>query len=70
MVVTPDNKVEVRPVTVGSAEGDKWIVTSGLKSGERVILEGLQKVQPGMSVNPVPFAAETNAMDAVSSETN
>ena len=62
MVVTPDNKVEVRPVTVGSAEGDKWIVTSGLKSGERVILEGLQKVQPGMTVQPVPFdSGSTNA---------
>ena len=62
MVVTPDNKVEVRPVTVGSAEGDKWIVTSGLKSGERVILEGLQKVQPGMAVKPVPFdSGSTNA---------
>jgi membrane fusion protein (multidrug efflux system) len=70
MVVTPDNKVEVRPVTVGSAVGDKWIVTGGLKSGDRVILEGLQKVQPGMPVSPVPFAARTNAVDAASGATN
>ena len=70
MVVTPDNKVEVRPVTVGSAVGDKWIVTGGLKSGDRVILEGLQKVQPGMPVSPVPFAAGTNAVDAASGATN
>jgi membrane fusion protein, multidrug efflux system len=60
MVVTPDNKVEIRPVTISSAEGNDWIVTSGLKAGERVILEGLQKVQPGMIVKPVPFDS-TNA---------
>jgi membrane fusion protein (multidrug efflux system) len=59
-VVTPDNKVEIRPVTVSSAEGNQWIITSGLKAGERVILEGLQKVQPGMVVKPVPFDS-TNA---------
>jgi membrane fusion protein, multidrug efflux system len=60
MVVTPDNKVEIRPVTVSSAEDNKWIVTGGLKAGDRVILEGLQKIQPGMTVKPVPFGS-TNA---------
>ncbi|HEY5233737.1 MAG TPA: efflux RND transporter periplasmic adaptor subunit [Verrucomicrobiae bacterium] len=60
MVVTPDNKVAVRPVVVSSAEGNKWIVTGGLKAGERVILSGLQNVQPGMTVIPVPFDS-TNA---------
>jgi membrane fusion protein (multidrug efflux system) len=70
MAVTPDNKVEIRPVTVGPAVGNKWIVTSGLKSGDRVILEGLQKVQPGMPVQPVPFDAGTNAVDGASSATN
>jgi membrane fusion protein (multidrug efflux system) len=60
MAVTPDNKVEIRPVTVSSAEGNDWIITSGLKAGDRVILEGLQKVQPGMVVSPVPFDS-TNA---------
>ena len=59
-VVTPDNKVEILPVTVSSAEGNNWIVTGGLKAGERVILSGLQKVQPGMTVKPVPFDS-TNA---------
>jgi membrane fusion protein (multidrug efflux system) len=59
--VTPDNKVEVRPVKADTAVGDKWIVSSGLKAGERVIVDGLQKVQPGMTVNPVPFDASTNA---------
>jgi membrane fusion protein, multidrug efflux system len=60
MVVTPDNKVESRPITVSSAEGNDWIVTSGLKAGEHVILSGFQKVQPGMTVKPVPFDS-TNA---------
>jgi membrane fusion protein (multidrug efflux system) len=60
MAVTPDNKVEIRPVTVSSAEGSEWIVTGGLKAGDRVILEGLQKIQPGMVVQPVPFDS-TNA---------
>jgi membrane fusion protein (multidrug efflux system) len=59
-VVTADNKVEIRPITVSSAEGNNWIVTGGLKAGDRVILEGLQKIQPGMVVKPVPFDA-TNA---------
>lgn len=58
--LTPDNKVEILPVTVSSAEGNQWIITSGLKAGDRVILEGLQKVQPGMVVKPVPFDS-TNA---------
>jgi membrane fusion protein (multidrug efflux system) len=68
MVVTPDNKVEVRPVTVSSAAGDKWIITDGLKTGERVILEGFQQVQPGMAVKPVPFESATNAPAADGSE--
>jgi membrane fusion protein (multidrug efflux system) len=61
-VVKPDNKVEVRPIKANTTLGnDKWVVTDGLKTGERVIAEGLQKVQPGMTVNPVPFDASTNA---------
>jgi membrane fusion protein (multidrug efflux system) len=61
LVVTPDNKVEVRSIKADTAAGDKWIVTSGLSTGERVIVEGLQKVQPGMTVDPVPFGSSTNA---------
>jgi membrane fusion protein (multidrug efflux system) len=62
-VVTPDNKVEVRPIKADTALGDtKWIVTDGLKPGEQVIVDGLQKVQPGMTVVPTPFdASGTNA---------
>jgi membrane fusion protein (multidrug efflux system) len=72
MVVTPDDTVEVRAVTVSSAAGNQWIVTSGLKSGDRVILEGLQKIQPGMPVKPVPFDSNsTNSpVDNASSQAN
>ena len=57
MVVKPDNVVEVRPITVDRVVGDKWLVTGGLAAGERVILEGLQKVRPGAKVNAVEAAA-------------
>ncbi len=63
-VVTPDNQAEIRPVTVSSAAGNNWIVTSGLKAGDRVILEGAQKVHPGMTVKPVPFAAANDSTNA------
>lgn len=55
MVVGADGKVEARVIKLGQAIGNKWIVTDGLKAGEQVVVEGLQKVQPGMPVKPVPF---------------
>jgi membrane fusion protein (multidrug efflux system) len=55
MVVGADGKVESRLIKIGSAVGNKWVVTEGLQEGERVIVEGLQKVQPGMVMKPVPF---------------
>jgi membrane fusion protein (multidrug efflux system) len=60
-VVTPDNKVEARAIKAETAVDDKWIVTSGLQAGERVIVSGLQKVQPGVTVVATPFDASTNA---------
>lgn len=53
MVVTADNKVEVRALEAPRAVGNAWLVTSGLASGDRVIVEGLQKVRPGATVKPV-----------------
>ncbi|HHA2433159.1 TPA: multidrug efflux RND transporter periplasmic adaptor subunit SmeD [Stenotrophomonas maltophilia] len=50
MVVGKDNKVEVRPVKVSRTVGDKWLVEDGLKAGDKVIVEGLQKIGPGMPV--------------------
>lgn len=52
-VVGADDKVEIRKVMVGDRIGEMWIVTDGLKLGERVITEGFQKVGPGSSVKPV-----------------
>jgi membrane fusion protein, multidrug efflux system len=55
MVVTPDNKVEARKIKFGDSIGDKWIVTDGLAAGEVVVMEGLQKIKPGIEVKTVPF---------------
>jgi membrane fusion protein (multidrug efflux system) len=52
-VVGSDNKVSIRPVTVGERVGRLWIVTDGLKPGESVIVEGLMKVRDGATVKPV-----------------
>lgn len=50
MVVDKDNKVEQRKLTTAQAVGNQWLVTSGLKPGDRVIVTGLQKIAPGMPV--------------------
>ena len=54
-----ENKVSIRTVKVGDRVGAQWIIVDGLKPGERVVAEGVQKVRSGMQVNPKPFAAET-----------
>lgn len=56
MVLTDDNKVEQRTVTVRRAVGNDWLVESGLSAGDRVIVEGLQKIQPGMQVQGTEVA--------------
>jgi RND family efflux transporter MFP subunit len=55
MVVKPDNTVEVRNVTTGDLAGPLWIITSGLKAGERVVVEGIQKCREGSPVTPEPY---------------
>jgi membrane fusion protein, multidrug efflux system len=55
LVVDAGGKVQPRVLGVGRAIGDKWLVLSGLASGDRVIVEGSQKVRPGASVKAVPF---------------
>ncbi|MBS0854505.1 MULTISPECIES: efflux RND transporter periplasmic adaptor subunit [Tatumella] len=52
MVVGSDNKVEVRQVTAAQAIGDQWLVTQGLKSGDKVITVGLQRARAGAQVTP------------------
>jgi RND family efflux transporter MFP subunit len=56
-VVGGDNSVEIRTVKVGARAGSMWIIEDGLKAGESVVAEGTQKVKPGMTVNPKPYAA-------------
>jgi membrane fusion protein (multidrug efflux system) len=56
-VVANDNKAHIRPVKMGPKAGDMWIVTEGLQPGERVVAEGVQKVQDGTVVNPKPYQA-------------
>ena len=60
-VVGADNKVDIRPVTVGERVGTEWIISKGLQPGEQVIAEGTQKVRPGATVTPQPFVAGTPA---------
>jgi membrane fusion protein (multidrug efflux system) len=57
LVVTKANKVEQRTVTAAQAIGDKWLITAGLKAGDRLIVEGTDKVQPGATIKPVPVAS-------------
>jgi membrane fusion protein (multidrug efflux system) len=52
LVVGPDNKVELRTLATERAIGDKWLVSEGLKAGDRVIVEGLQFAKPGAAVRP------------------
>ncbi|HQR88248.1 MAG: efflux transporter periplasmic adaptor subunit [Caulobacter sp. 12-67-6] len=58
MVVGAKNLAEPRPITVRQMVGDKWLVTSGLKPGDQVIVEGLQKVRPGAPVKPAVITAQ------------
>jgi RND family efflux transporter MFP subunit len=55
LVVGPDNVVQLRTLEADRAVGDKWLVTDGLKSGDRVIIEGLQVAQPGSKVDPQEY---------------
>jgi membrane fusion protein (multidrug efflux system) len=50
LVVDAEGKVELRTIHTAQSMGSSWIVTEGLKAGERVIVEGLQKVRPGATV--------------------
>jgi len=60
-VVGADNKVDIRPVKVAERIGSDWIIAEGLKPGETVVVEGTQKVKPGMLVTPKPFSPNAQA---------
>ena len=62
-VVGSDNKVAIRPVKVGPRIGTQWIIEEGLKPGERIVAEGVQKVRDGLQVNPKPYQPEAPAAE-------
>ena len=64
MVVTADNKVELREVQLSRVVGDSWVVESGLDAGEKVIVAGLQKVKPGAVVAPAERTGNTKTTQA------
>ncbi|MBF0528757.1 MAG: efflux RND transporter periplasmic adaptor subunit [Deltaproteobacteria bacterium] len=71
MIVDASDKVELRNLEISRAIGDKWLVTNGLKAGDRLIVDGLQKIKPGAPVKvvsldktvPVSQAASTGAVN-------
>jgi membrane fusion protein (multidrug efflux system) len=60
LIVDSSGKVEQRMLTVDRAIEDKWLVSSGLQNGDRVIVEGMQRVKPGATVKVVPFEAASH----------
>jgi membrane fusion protein (multidrug efflux system) len=68
MVVGPGNVASSRPVKLGRLASGSWVITEGLRAGDRIIVDGLQKVRPGAPVKPVPLrvpsAAPTRAAEA------
>ena len=61
MVVDAEGKVATRPVKIGGAKDSQWVVLEGLKSGEQVVVDGFQKIQPKATVKPVPWTPVTSA---------
>lgn len=61
LLVNAKNQVEPRNVVASQAIGDKWLITDGLKEGEKVIVSGLQRVRPGATVTIAPSAADQTA---------
>jgi membrane fusion protein (multidrug efflux system) len=66
-VVGADGKVEQRPVRTGDRIGDRWVIEQGLKAGETVVVEGVQKARPGTVVKPVPAGPAPAAPAAAAS---
>jgi membrane fusion protein (multidrug efflux system) len=56
VVLTPDNKASFRPVKVGERVGPNWVISEGLKPGEKVVVEGFMKLREGVPVSPKPYA--------------
>lgn len=70
MIVDAEGKAQQRMLSVDRAIDDQWLVTDGLAPGDRVIVEGRQKVRPGMPVNAVPLPADKAAGSAATAMPN
>jgi len=66
LVVKADGTAERRPIKTGKASGESWIVLGGLAAGEKVIVEGIQRVRPGSPVRAVPYQAQAAPAPAAS----
>jgi len=64
MVVGPDGKVQLRTLQTGRTMGDNWLVTGGLKAGDKVIVEGGMMLRPGMPVQGKPWNPNANPAGA------
>lgn len=62
-VVSTDNKAEIRQVATGRVSGDRWIIEDGLAPGDKVIVEGFQKIGPGAPVAPQPWQPKGTASE-------
>ncbi|HTU47618.1 MAG TPA: efflux RND transporter periplasmic adaptor subunit [Bryobacteraceae bacterium] len=62
-VVDDKNRVSIQPVKVGRTVGSMWVISDGLKRGQRVIVEGAQKAVAGATVNPKPFKNDTESVE-------
>lgn len=60
-VVDAESKVAVRPVQTGRVIGDRWVINEGLQPGDKVVVEGFQKIRPGAPVAPQPWKPEATA---------
>lgn len=67
MTVGAEEKVEPRAIKVVRTVGDRWLLRTGVKAGDRIILEGLQRARPGTQVKAVPFGDKPQAMPAAGS---
>lgn len=61
LIVGPEGKVEQRQIELERAMGNQWLVAAGLTPGDRVVVEGMQKVRPGMPVTEVPFEPHSSS---------
>ena len=68
-VIKADNTADIRPVKVAEQVGTQWVITEGLQPGDKIVVEGIQKVRPGSPVNPQPYDPQARAKkDAVAAE--